>query len=139
MVGWMSFLQSTTPNVQPQLSLFNFFRKKLQILECDKYQMNVKQQSLEFDISDEYYLMADIYYVNTTCSIKEEWHWIPVKKLLPVDLVLEQLKVVANPDHMTTLAIMFETATEDQIEKALIDANNSVESAIDRLLNLTLV
>jgi hypothetical protein len=105
--------------------------KKLRILECDKFPMAEKHQHLEFEIPEEYYLMADIYYVDTICSIKEDWNWIPGRESVTF---LPPPKIEPNSDSMSTLAIMFEDETHENIEQALIQSNNNLELAVDFLL-----
>jgi hypothetical protein len=121
---------------------------KVKVIGCDKYTLDEKKNR-EYEIPEEYYIMVDTYYVDTICVISDEYN---MKSLnVPSDVPLFSPKyedddhyddqyavdpVVANPDHMTTLAIAFEWATETQIESALIAANNNVEAAADSLINL---
>lgn len=113
--------------------------RKLKILECDKYEMSAKHQALEFTIPEEYYLLADFYYVDTICTIREEYNWKPgqtrANAIAYEPPKIATPKIVPNEEHLNSLAIMFEHIEVEVLENALIEANNNLEAAVNSLLD----
>jgi hypothetical protein len=113
--------------------------RKLKILECDKYEMTSKHAALEYAIPEEYYLLADFYYVDTICTIREEYNWKPGQTRAnattyePPKIVVPN--VVPNVEHLNSLAIMFEHLEVEALEDALIATNNNLEAAVNMLLD----